>query len=197
MDYSKHYNDLISRAKTRFLQGYVEKHHIIPKCMGGSDDEDNIAVLLPEEHYIAHLLLVKIYPGNAGLIYAARYMSCLNNKQYCWSKKLFALQNSKDHLGLKHSDVTKEKMKKVVQERKRRDPTAFSTEQSRRAKRPKRDRSNYYKPKSAEHKQKISEAAKKRPKHQCGVCGRWVTNPNYIKHIKSHDKKEKNDLQCV
>ena len=64
MNYEKHYNLLIERAKTRVIKGYTEKHHIIPKCMGGTDDASNISILTPEEHYIAHLLLVKMYPSN-------------------------------------------------------------------------------------------------------------------------------------
>lgn len=62
MNYQKHYELLIERAKSRTLAGYFERHHIIPKCMGGSDEPENIANLAPEEHFVAHQLLVKIYP---------------------------------------------------------------------------------------------------------------------------------------
>jgi len=37
------------------------KHHIIPKHMGGSDDEDNLILLTIEEHASAHLELYKKY----------------------------------------------------------------------------------------------------------------------------------------
>jgi len=37
MDYSNIYRNLISKAKDRVFEGYVEKHHIIPKCMGGDN----------------------------------------------------------------------------------------------------------------------------------------------------------------
>jgi len=75
MNYKKHYDMLIERSRTRTLTGYVEKHHIIPKCLGGSDDKDNIAVLTPEEHFLAHQLLVKIYPNSPPLINAAVIMT--------------------------------------------------------------------------------------------------------------------------
>ena len=39
----------------------MEKHHIVPKSEGGSDDPSNLVNLTAREHYIAHLLLAKIY----------------------------------------------------------------------------------------------------------------------------------------
>jgi len=60
VNYQKIYNDLIENAKNRVTDGYIEKHHIIPKCFGGLDTEDNLVKLYPREHYIAHLLLYKI-----------------------------------------------------------------------------------------------------------------------------------------
>lgn len=55
MNYTKIYNDLINRAKTRKnLLGYTEVHHILPKCLGGSENKKNLAILTAREHYIAH-----------------------------------------------------------------------------------------------------------------------------------------------
>lgn len=89
MDYSKHYNLLIEKAKNRVIDVYLENHHIIPRCMGGLDDLDNIVALTPEEHYLAHQLLVKMYPNNKNLAYAANMM-CTNrpsNKLYGWIRR--------------------------------------------------------------------------------------------------------------
>ena len=93
MDYKKHYTLLIERAKSRRLSGYTETHHIIPKCLGGSDHITNLVDLTPEEHYLAHLLLVKIYPNESGLVWAALMMTGggaegtrTNNKAYGWLK---------------------------------------------------------------------------------------------------------------
>lgn len=36
---------------------YTEVHHIIPKCLGGSDEYDNLVRLTSEEHYLAHWYL--------------------------------------------------------------------------------------------------------------------------------------------
>lgn len=97
MNYLKHYNLLISKSKERILEGYVEKHHIVPRCMGGSNERENIAQLTPEEHYIAHLLLIKIYPKEPKLIYAVKMMgsSSKNHKRkprklVGWLKRKYA-----------------------------------------------------------------------------------------------------------
>lgn len=93
MDYQKHYNLLIERSRNRILEGYVERHHIIPKCLGGSDSDDNLAILTPEEHFLAHQLLVKIYPNSPPLINAATIMTThhtnqrANNKMFGWLKR--------------------------------------------------------------------------------------------------------------
>lgn len=90
----------MNRAKQRILDGYVEKHHILPKCLGGNDDIDNIVVLTPEEHFLAHQLLIKMNPGNRDLIYAAQLMTThhtekrINNKLFGWLRKQCALAMS-------------------------------------------------------------------------------------------------------
>lgn len=56
MNYNKHYQLLISNAKTRDnIEGYSEKHHIIPSCLGGSDDAKNLVLLTLREHFISTL----------------------------------------------------------------------------------------------------------------------------------------------
>lgn len=62
MDYRKIYVCLIETRKSTLTEdSYYEQHHIIPKSEGGSDNERNIVKLTAREHYIAHLLLAKIY----------------------------------------------------------------------------------------------------------------------------------------
>lgn len=60
MNYEKHYNLLIEKARNRKIFSYKELHHIIPKCFGGEDTKENIVELTAREHYIAHLLLYKM-----------------------------------------------------------------------------------------------------------------------------------------
>jgi hypothetical protein len=65
MDYKRIYDAFIKgrRIKEASLIGYVERHHILPKCMGGGDNSENLIRLTPEDHYFAHLLLAKAYGG--------------------------------------------------------------------------------------------------------------------------------------
>ena len=41
MNYEKIYNQIIEKAKNRVLIGYKETHHIIPRCMNGTDKDEN------------------------------------------------------------------------------------------------------------------------------------------------------------
>jgi hypothetical protein len=61
--YSRCYNRIIERRKNYPLDGYVEKHHIIPKSLGGSNKKSNLVALSAREHFICHRLLVKMTIG--------------------------------------------------------------------------------------------------------------------------------------
>lgn len=61
--YSKWYFDIVNRAGSRVTNGYVERHHIVPKSLGGSNDQTNLVKLTAKEHFICHLLLVKMTTG--------------------------------------------------------------------------------------------------------------------------------------
>jgi hypothetical protein len=114
MNYTKHYELLITRGKNRVLEGYVERHHIIPRCMGGTDDAENIVQLTPEEHYLAHQLLVKMYPESIELVGAALMMTRhttnkrMNNKLFGWLRVRASLLTR----GIPKSEDTKKKMSK-------------------------------------------------------------------------------------
>lgn len=105
MNYKKIYEQLILRGKNRELKSYKEKHHIIPKCLGGSDAADNLVELTPEEHYLAHQLLVRIYPNNNSLVYAANMMipNRTSNKMYGWLRKKFSMIRSIEQTGKNNS----------------------------------------------------------------------------------------------
>ena len=62
MNYRKIYADIIRRAKERPKPDcYTERHHIVPKSLGGSNEKSNIAILTAREHFLCHWLLVKMY----------------------------------------------------------------------------------------------------------------------------------------
>lgn len=62
-NFQNDYTKLIEHAKCRKLESgiYVEKHHIIPVSMNGSNLPENIVELTASEHFHAHYLLWKIH----------------------------------------------------------------------------------------------------------------------------------------
>jgi hypothetical protein len=110
--YSKYYFSIIDNAKNRINTNYVEKHHILPKCMGGTDVSDNIVELTGREHFLCHVLLIKMLPSGKirrDLSYAlVRFMSkcknhlgrkILNSREYELVRKIV----SREREGIKPS----------------------------------------------------------------------------------------------
>lgn len=81
MNYKKIYDSIIVRAKDRQLEGYGENHHIVPKCIGGSNRKDNLVRLTAREHWIVHLLLIEMYPNHPKLKLASRMMTVKGSNQ--------------------------------------------------------------------------------------------------------------------
>jgi hypothetical protein len=132
--YSKTYFSIINRAKSRLIEGYTEKHHIIPKSIGGSDDSSNLVDLTAREHYICHLLLPKMTDGEDRykMIYAYTIMSgrkIYGSRKYAFYKEEYSKINSElrtgqgngmwgvdrsgeknTFFGKKHSEETKRKI---------------------------------------------------------------------------------------
>jgi len=79
--------------------------------MNGSDIPSNIVTLMPEEHFVAHQLLAKIYPDCSGLIYAAVAMTVsphgngkrVNNRLYGWLRRRYSETVSKQMKGNKYA----------------------------------------------------------------------------------------------
>lgn len=80
MNFTRIYNQLIEKSKNRTISGYSEKHHIVPKSMGGTNHKSNIVRLTAREHFIAHLLLWKIYK-NPSMASAAWMLSYVNHQK--------------------------------------------------------------------------------------------------------------------
>jgi hypothetical protein len=77
--YRKCYFSIVDRAKSRTLDPnvYIEKHHIIPKSLGGDNTKENLVRLTAKEHFICHLLLIKMVIGESKnkMVHAAWRMS--------------------------------------------------------------------------------------------------------------------------
>jgi len=164
MNYQKIYNDLCIKGKvelekrvlnkklwtkTQGINGeYYEGHHIIPKCFNGTGKSNqwyhqNITPLTPKEHYIAHLLLCKIYPNDKRMFYALHRMIFSKSKNhnryipssrtYEWLRKEHSIKISGDGNGMfgkGHSEKSKNKMKKPKSEKHKQNlkrPKVFNT----------------------------------------------------------------------
>ena len=66
MIYTNLYQKFISSRPKRTHVAFdgLERHHIIPRSIGGSNSKDNIIALTPREHFIAHRILVKMCKGD-------------------------------------------------------------------------------------------------------------------------------------
>lgn len=61
MNYTKIYNKIIFKRRDYPAVGYVERHHILPRCLGGTDEAENLVNVTAREHFICHLLLTRMY----------------------------------------------------------------------------------------------------------------------------------------
>lgn len=103
MDHLKVYRAIITKFQNDFKENcYKENHHILPACMGGSKESQNMVLLPAREHFIVHQLLLKIYPDIPGLIYAAFRMSQnkrYSSREYSWlrEKYILSMKGKKRH----------------------------------------------------------------------------------------------------
>jgi len=118
MNYEHIYNQLCLRSQSRKWKKFTyEKHHIIPKSMGGSDKKSNIAILTPREHALAHLLLVRFLTGEhkAKMIFALKSMMSYRNKhrgqlttrQYETIRQTFQTLSQSPEYRAMRSEITK------------------------------------------------------------------------------------------
>ena len=118
--YSKCYFNIINRAKSRELSPntYTEKHHIIPKCLGGNNSTDNLVKLTAREHFICHKLLTKMVLGKnkSKMFYAYRAFIITNPRRPYFkirSSEFEKLRSMGLRKGIKTSEETKNLISKA------------------------------------------------------------------------------------
>lgn len=107
MNYTNIYDSLIKRAIERDAIEKFEKHHIVPRSLGGSNKKSNLVKLSLREHFIAHLLLAKIH--GHGMWFALYMMSNF--------KKYNSKQYAKTRSNLKHSPESRKRMSESAKNR--------------------------------------------------------------------------------
>ncbi len=103
MNYQKIYDQLIERGRKRNVSRLinVQNHHILPRSLGGDDGDDNLVFLTPREHFIAHIILVKINPRDIKMKRALGLMKSkgrFNSRRYEWVTNLYQYNIKKEDL---------------------------------------------------------------------------------------------------
>lgn len=128
MNYQNLYTNLITNAQNYPVSNvYTEIHHIIPKCMDGSDEPNNLVTLTARQHFVAHWILTKIYPDNYKLRYAFHLMffpTSSNTRQTDWKlsksrtyefhKTQMAELTGERFRGIEKTDEHKEKIRQAA-----------------------------------------------------------------------------------
>lgn len=179
MNYEKIYNSIIENAKKEIRSkkiSYYERHHIIPRCMGGSNEATNLVLLTAKEHFVCHHLLCKMYKHKS--LYFAFWAMCnqlagdcqrkykISARTYQEAKENFAIVNSKLHKGktnsLKQIEISRQFMlsdkNPMLGKKGELNPL-------------------YKKPRTDETKAKISATKKANPKRNSAYKGDYIT-PN-------------------
>jgi hypothetical protein len=88
--YEKWYDQIIANSVTERQAGY-ERHHIIPKSLGGTDEPSNLVFITTREHFVCHWLLTKIYKYGEEhwkMLNALRMMRAENQNQQRYETKI-------------------------------------------------------------------------------------------------------------
>jgi len=177
MNYKKVYDQIIERGqKENRSKGkgvYYEKHHIVPKCMGGCNTSKNLVLLTAREHYICHLLLLEVYPYEDGLHHAVWVLACtkeglnISSRTYARLKVIASRAISKANKGRKKPPLTEQHKKKISETLKNRKVTwGHKISEGKKGRKlteeQKQKVSTFHKgrKRSAETREKISEARK-------------------------------------
>ena len=130
LSFIKWYNNIIANAiMNPKIDGYTETHHIIPKSLGGTNDETNLVKLSAREHFLCHWLLVKMTSGSSQIKMSFAFNSfrrssknqqrSLTSRQYSIVRKVVStarsrfLQGNTYNLGKKRKPLSDEHKKKI------------------------------------------------------------------------------------
>lgn len=198
--YTWYYN-IINNACQRKSSGYIERHHIIPRSLGGNNSKYNIAPLTAREHYICHLLLTKFTSSIAKqkMFYALHRLQNRPNSVKIKTSRLyeylrtnhakvvsnhfkslpncgFAKTKGKRHeeiFGKERSDEIKRNIRKTNTERVWTDEMRQKMSESQKRRHKERPESFDTGPKSEETKRKLSESRKARSRELDKVIYTW------------------------
>ena len=125
-----------ARSREKNIDGYTERHHIVPRSLGGNNKKENLIILTAREHFICHRLLVKMTSNSdrVKMAYAMRCMMNLENEHQfryrinSFNYERLKIQTNKilsgrmsgannPYYGKQHTDEVKTKMSVLRRER--------------------------------------------------------------------------------
>jgi len=206
--YSKWYFKIIDKRLNEKYAGYAERHHIIPKSLGGGNTKENIVALSAKEHFIVHLLLTEMCKDKTDrrkMRYALKRMMGNRQSPQVWTSGQYNIARIKNHKALLGRKFTEEHKQKIAESNKGQKRSKEARQKmSDIAKKRTGDKNPFYgKTHKKETKEKISKAntgkiqseeiklrksmiMKNKPKIKCEYCNRDFDAGNYKK---SHGEK--------
>lgn len=185
LTYQEFINNIL-QTRGRFNCGdeYHERHHIVPKCLGGTNEENNLIDLFGREHYIAHKLLAKENPKIKELQFAFWMMSRYTviqgveryvptPEEYEMAKIAFSESMRGENNPMRKHIFTEDERAELSKRAIRIFSGRKKTEETKR----KISESNKNKPKSEAHKQSLRDA-RKRYFENGGVSSTFGTHPS-------------------
>lgn len=155
------------------------KHHIIPKHMGGSNDLSNLIELSIDEHAEAHRRLYEEHGHEQDKI----AWLCLSGQISSDEARRMAVS-----ISLKGKPKTEEHKKKLSEARRKRTPPTLGKKLPPASKERKQKISQANKggpgrpfPCTKEHKEKLKNAALKRPLFTCVTCGKKLQKASLVR----------------
>ena len=113
--YTTWYWSLIESRRHVIPTEDTHKHHIIPRSLGGTDEQSNLVNLTPREHFLAHMILSKMFSGRdkSKMIFTARQM--LSHHTPCSRNYETVIKNANREMSEKWHDT--EWSSKIISDR--------------------------------------------------------------------------------
>lgn len=114
--YTRWYWDLIDSRRNQAESEKTECHHIVPRSLGGTDNNENLIHLTLREHFVAHLLLSKMFIGKdkSKMRFASRQMF----HSYIPSSRIYEMVKRDANLAMRALWKDPEWKTKIIEERK-------------------------------------------------------------------------------
>ena len=222
--YKRWHDQLIAKRQTTPASGVVERHHILPRSLGGDNSPSNLVDLTPREHLAVHCMLARFTEGEAfyKMLHASQFMMRTKRmrklrrwREYDRVRRELAALGMSDEARRKIGDVHRGKRMSAESRRKMSeaqkhimsDPEARRrrSEAGKRALadpeiRRKMSEASKGRPKSIETRRRLSEANKGKPKsaehrRKLSEANKGKSRPFSAEHRRNLSKAQKRRLE--